>query len=58
LAQPVELGSSASYRVKSPSTDPAVTVDSAGKVKSVHPGAAIIEVSFEGHAVELPVLVK
>ncbi len=58
LAQPVELGSSASYRVKSPSTDPAVTVDSAGKIKSVHPGAATIEVSFEGHAVELPVLVK
>jgi triacylglycerol esterase/lipase EstA (alpha/beta hydrolase family) len=58
LAQPVELGSSASYRVKSPSTDPAVTVDSAGRIKSVHPGAATIEVSFEGHAVELPVLVR
>jgi pimeloyl-ACP methyl ester carboxylesterase len=58
LAQPVDLGSSASYRVKSPSTDPAVTVDSAGKIKSVHPGAATIEVSFEGHADELPVLVK
>jgi pimeloyl-ACP methyl ester carboxylesterase len=58
LAKPVTVRSLATYRLVSPAVDPPVIVDLEGKLTSVHPGTAIIEVIFEGHSDRVNVVVK
>jgi pimeloyl-ACP methyl ester carboxylesterase len=58
LPQPVSVRTSASYAVTSPPEGPAVTVDSSGRITSMHSGTATIEVAYEGHRDSVTVVVQ